>query len=125
MNPMRLRPSVAILFVTAPLFAETRFQPHNLLDIDGQAIAAYRIDGDYAVTQGDIIVGKADEIGDNCGAGCMIDATKGTAEWLKAVVRGYFQYQAVLRNERRMKVRTVYISSARTDLYGGQPASLP
>jgi hypothetical protein len=77
MNPMRLRPSVAILFVTAPLFAETRFQPHNLLDIDGQAIAAYRIDGDYAVTQGDIIVGKADEIGDNCGAGCMIDATKG------------------------------------------------
>lgn len=31
------------------------------------------------------------------------DATKGATEWLKSVVRGYFQYHAVPRNERRMK----------------------
>lgn len=31
------------------------------------------------------------------------DSTKDTVEWLKSVVRGYFQYHAVPRNEERMK----------------------
>jgi group II intron reverse transcriptase/maturase len=31
------------------------------------------------------------------------EKTKGTTEWLQAVVRGYFQYHAVPRNEERMK----------------------
>ena len=33
----------------------------------------------------------------------MHDSTSNTAEWLKSVVRGYFQYHAVPRNEDRMK----------------------
>ncbi len=31
------------------------------------------------------------------------EKTKGTAEWLQSVVRGYFQYHAVPRNEERLK----------------------
>ena len=31
------------------------------------------------------------------------EKTKGTTEWLQAVVRGYFQYHAVPRNEERLK----------------------
>jgi RNA-directed DNA polymerase len=31
------------------------------------------------------------------------DSTKGTVKWLQSVVRGYFQYHAVPRNEERMK----------------------
>ena len=31
------------------------------------------------------------------------ERTKGTTEWLQAVVRGYFRYHAVPRNEERLK----------------------
>ena len=31
------------------------------------------------------------------------EKTKGTTKWLQAVVRGYFQYHAVPRNEERLK----------------------
>ena len=34
----------------------------------------------------------------------MHEAIRNTVEWLKSVVRGYFQYHAVPGNEQRMKV---------------------
>src|SRR5882672_414518 len=34
---------------------------------------------------------------------CMHDPIENTKKWLKSVVRGYFQYHAVPRNEQRLK----------------------
>jgi len=40
------------------------------------------------------------------------EKTKDTMEWLKSVVRGYFQYHAVPRNEGRMKTFRYEVRSA-------------
>jgi group II intron reverse transcriptase/maturase len=54
-------------------------------------------------TIGKRMAAKLKEIGQKLRQG-LHEKTKHTTEWLKSVVRGYFQYHAIPRNEERLKV---------------------
>jgi uncharacterized protein (TIGR03437 family) len=57
---MPYRPALALFLFIAPLAAQIHAPVHNI-EMNGRVVP-YVIDGPYAVTEGDIIIGKADEI---------------------------------------------------------------